>query len=265
MADLLDIIEFDLANTYTSVGNQVFKQHKGCPMGGMLSSFYGNATCAYHENTYLNSTPYANHIWGIRQMDDLTLFIAHSLDDTDAPHNVEVIKNDIEHNVYKGGLEAEVQPPDEDTPTKVMHKFAGHEVHVYKDMTDIYTTTLNENKIAIRTTGRQAKLRYPNMHTYTNHHVKMGNITGSIHRIREQNTHRHHFTEAIDDLIAELISIGYSNTLIRKCMFKLTGQAGWATMLEQNIHKLYGKVDTKHTAGEGKTTRTTPKKYRTGN
>ena len=104
------------------------------------------------------------------------------------------------------------------------------------------------------------------MHTYTNHHVKIGNITGSIHRIREQNTYLHHFTEAIDDLVAELKSIDYSATLIRECMFKLAGQAGWATMLDQNIRKLCGTEDVQsNTAGGRKNTRTTPKKHRSGN
>ena len=261
LADLYSIIEFDLDNTYTTIGNQLFKQLKGCPMGGMLSSFYGNVTCAFHEHTYLTHEPLAKHIWGIRQMDDLTLFIAHDLNDPNIEAHNTRIKFDIQHNVYKGGLEAEIQPPDADTAVKYIHKFAGHEIHTHKDLSDIYTTTLNENKDSVRLYKRQAKVRYPNMFTYTNKHCKTGNIVGSIHRIRAQNTYRRDFTTAIDDLIAELKCINYTDSFIKKCLFRLAKQACWHEMLADNLIPLLRSSRT-HQSSPQHNTRTTPKKYR---
>jgi hypothetical protein len=233
--DLYAIIDFDLDNTYTRIGNQLFKQNEGCPMGGLLSSFYGNTTCAFHENSFLRQEPLANNIWGIRQMDDLTLFIAHKSHDSNTTEDNNRILHQVQHNMYKGGLEAEIQEPEVNTQDKYVHKFAGHEIHTHKDLSDIYTTTLNENKTSIRTSGTQTKIRYPNMHTYTNQHSKLGNIIGSIHRIRTQNTYREDFTEAIGDLALELQCINYSKTTIKKCMYKLARQESWNTMLDDNL------------------------------
>lgn len=259
LSDLYDIIAFDLENTYTTIGTQIFKQNKGCPMGGLLSSFYGNVTCCYHENAYLNQNrATADHLWGIRQMDDLTLFIVHGPDDDNAQANNERIQAEIQNAVYKGGLEAELQAPDEENQTKYVHKFAGHEIHTHKDLSDVYTTTLNENKQSVREEGRQTKIRYPNMYTYTNNHCKMGNIIGSVHRIRAQNTYLHDFTEAIHDLIAELKCINYSHATIKKCLYKLARQECWSDMLDNNLRMLSRRTAQPMQAR----TRTTPVKHR---
>lgn len=238
LADLYSIIEYDLDNSYSQVGNQLMKQPKGCPMGGLLSAFYANTTCSYHENSFLNKERLADHIYGIRQMDDLTLFIAHAKGDADRTTNNTRIKHEIQYNMYKGGLEATLEAPDIDSPTKYIHKFAGHEIHTHKNLSDIYTTTLNENADSVHTLGRQKKVRYPNMRTYTNNHCKVGNIIGSIHRIRAQNTYRSDFTHAITDLVAELKCINYTSTTIKACLYKLARQESWKTMLDNNLRLL---------------------------
>jgi hypothetical protein len=258
--DLFEIVDFDLQNTYTTIGNQIFKQNDGCPMGGLLSSFYGNTTCAYHENMFLNTDPLSNDIWGIRQMDDLTLFIAHNKNDPNTKRDNDRIRNHIQNNVYRGGLEAEIQEPDHDTDGKFIHQFAGHEIHTHKNLSDIYTTTLNVNKKSVHDTNTQLKTRYPNMFTYTNQHSKNGNIIGSIHRIRTQNTYRKDFTEAVLDLLAELRCINYTDTTIKKCIYKLARQEQWKTMLDQVISTITNNPAER--VAQTRKTRTTPKKYR---
>jgi hypothetical protein len=259
--DLFSIIEFDLENTYTSIGNQLFKQHKGCPMGGLLSSFYANTTCAYHENTYLSTNPLAPHMWGIRQMDDLTLFVAHTAGDPSIHANNASILWQVKNHVYKGGLKAEIQEPEMDTDDKYIHKFAGHEIHTHKDLSRIYTTTLNDNKTSIHE-GYQKKVRYPDMYTYTNQHTKIGNIIGSIHRIRTQNTYREDFNEAMEDLILELQCIHYSPTMIKKCIYKLARQESWKIMLNSNIRTLTQHLKPHNTnTNTHSKVRTTPNKH----
>lgn len=255
--ELFEIVQFDLAHTYTTIGNQILQQNEGCPMGGLLSSFYGNTVCAYHENQFLARIgSLSHHVYGIRQMDDLTLFIAHTANDKRRKANNNKIAHMIQHDVYKGGLEAELQPPDEDTPTKYVHKFAGHEIHTYKNLADIYTTTLNDNKATVRAQGQQTKIRYPNFRSYTNRHSKKGHIIGSIHRIRGQNTYRRDFNEAISDLIAELQCINYAPATIKTCLQKLARQKDWNTMLEPNLRE-FSKHPTQPAA---KGLRTTPSK-----
>ena len=139
--DLQEIIDFDLDNTFTSIGDQLFKQFKGCPMGGLLSAFYANVTCAYHENCFMNTHPQlASQIEGIRQMDDLLLFIV-STNPTTAKTDIKKMTQKLQHEIYKGGLTVELQEPDTVSDTGVMHKFAGHEVHTRTKLSDIYSTT----------------------------------------------------------------------------------------------------------------------------
>jgi hypothetical protein len=206
----------------------------------------------------MNTDPLARNIWGIRQMDDLTLFIVHNKNDPHTQHDNERIKHQIQHEVYRGGLEAEIQEPEIDTEDKYVHQFAGHEIHTHKNLSDIYTTTLNVNKQSVRENGTQHKTRYPNMYTYANQHSKRGNIIGSIHRIRTQNTYRRDFTQATEDLIAELRCINYTQTTIKKCIYKLTRRPEWKTILQPILAKL---TNTPNKITPDKA-RTTPKRYR---
>ena len=140
-----------------------------------------------------------------------------------------------------------------------MHKFAGHEVHTRTKLSDIviYSTTLNENKQSVRVNKRQTKIRYPHMHTYTNRYSKIGNIIGSVHRIRNQCTYRTDFNEAVLDLADELMTIGYTRTMICACLYKMTRTTEWKTMLSDVISELTHKKE-HNKAGLG--VRTTPTK-----
>ena len=113
-------------------------------------------------------------------MDDLTLFIAHKKSDCNLNQDNNRIIEYVANNVYKGGLEAEIQEPAVDNETRYMHEFAGHELHTNKDLSDIYVRTLNVNRESVKHNRTQKKVRYPNMHTYMSRHSKIGNIIGSI-------------------------------------------------------------------------------------
>ena len=144
--------------------------------------------------------------------------------------------------------------------SRYMYKFAGHEINANKDMSDIFTKTLNDNTPEIYTTKTQKKTRYPHNKTYINTHVKIGNIIGSIHRIRTQCTYRTDFQQAIRDLIQELTCIGYTNTTIKKCLYRLAKQPEWRTMLDGNLADLNRGEKTIHIRTAGQKTRTTPTK-----
>ena len=53
------------------------------PGGGLLSALYANVTCAYQEHQFLSKykNTLTKHMTGIRQMDDLILFIHHEKND----------------------------------------------------------------------------------------------------------------------------------------------------------------------------------------
>ena len=258
--DLYQIVCFDLDTTYSRIGNQIFIQKTGCPMGGFLSSFYGNTVCALHENEFLTRHPRADAIQGIRQMDDLMLFIISTNANTNADADFKDLVHQISHNVYKGGLETEIQEATTETVHKYTHEFAGHVIHTHKRISrGLYATTLNVNQASVRQGRGQVKIRYPHMHTYVNRHSKTGNIIGTLHRLRNQNTYRKDFTAATHDFIAELQSIGYPSAMIKKCIYRMTHKEGWRQLLADVTSTWTRKYKRTSTTNR---TRTTPKKYR---
>jgi len=75
--ELKKVIALDFKYSYAMLGKVILKQKQGCPIGGLLSAIYANVVCAYQENSYLTSRTKTERkqIYGIRQMDDLLLFL----------------------------------------------------------------------------------------------------------------------------------------------------------------------------------------------
>ena len=78
--NLRNIVLLDLQFTYSLVGKTILKQRQGAPIGGILSCFYANLVCAKKENEFINrdTLDIQNRIYGIRQVDDLVMWVAYS-------------------------------------------------------------------------------------------------------------------------------------------------------------------------------------------
>jgi len=72
------IVALDLSTTYQTLGDKVFIQKKGCPIGGYLSAIYATAKCSFDENNFLKKIGnLSSRIFGNRCMDDLGIWIAY--------------------------------------------------------------------------------------------------------------------------------------------------------------------------------------------
>jgi len=264
LSDLYQIAEFDLEHSYSVVGNQRFKQTNGCPIGRLLSALYGNLTCAFHEWQFLSNTKLTHltkHIEGIRQMDDLIIFIGHKQKGERTKRDRRKIKTYVAQHLYKGGLEAEIEEPFFKNKQKIINHFAGHEIHTNRDLSDIYTKTLNTNRESIIEHGKQTKIRYPYNDTYANPHIKSGFIIGALCNIKATCTYRHHFTQASLDLTKELTAIGYKKNYILKVIEKLAHtDEQWKIILTAVRHRWNKPFETKIQTTNP--TLTTPLKYR---
>lgn len=91
------VILMDLKFTHSRVGNDLLKQKLGCPIGGILSSFYANLFCAFQENKLIKSSKdnRAGRIYGIRQIDDLVLWVAYKDNDHESLKEATNILNEI--------------------------------------------------------------------------------------------------------------------------------------------------------------------------
>ena len=82
VSDIMTIINLDLATAYQTKGQDIYIQKNGCPMGGLLSAIYANIKCAYDEVNFIHRIGMKhNKFFGIRQMDDLILWIAYTKND----------------------------------------------------------------------------------------------------------------------------------------------------------------------------------------
>ena len=134
VSDIMTIINLDLATAYQTKGQDIYIQKNGCPMGGLLSAIYANIKCAYDEVNFIHRIGMKhNKFFGIRQMDDLILWIAYTKNDKKSYNEALLLKNTIltPNKVYTGGLELEEQDYVHISDHYTVHKFAGTVIHCH--------------------------------------------------------------------------------------------------------------------------------------
>ena len=135
----------------------------------------------------------AARIYGIRQMDDLLLWIAIDKTKKHTLNQAKRIKDRILRNngLYLGGLELEEEKTQIDwiKGQKIYtHEFSGTRITLNASNPSVTCTTLNKNTISIEDKNEQTIVRYPPWESYTTEQSKRGVIIGTLHRIELQNT-----------------------------------------------------------------------------
>jgi hypothetical protein len=154
----------DLNNTYQSVSGEVFKQIHGCPIGGNLSGIYANVLCAFQENEAIRKlgTSYLR-VAGIRQVDDLLLFLAYDKRNSQSLISAEAIRREFLQleRVYKGGLELEEQQPLTESRNLRLFKFAGTKVLVdTRKAVKLHCEPFLKNETSLLLNGSQSFPRF---------------------------------------------------------------------------------------------------------
>ena len=181
--------------TYSTVGQNILKQKQGCPIGGILSSFYANLYCAKQEYDYItkNSLDRKDRIYGIRQVDDLVMWVAFDRTRGSSQTEAEEILREMfdketqESSVYSHGLTIE-EEGFELVDRNFQTDFAGTVISGNTNAELFGCTTLNKNWESLQSDGIQKKARYPPAISYIHDRTKLGVIIGSILRIATQNT-----------------------------------------------------------------------------
>ena len=225
---LMDIYTLDLDYSFTTCQGSIQYQKIGCPIGGYLSAFYANTVCAYHEWQYINSLK-QNHtkIYGIRQMDDLLVWIAMKKHDKNSHDEAIRMKQYIlqKNGVYKGGLELEeehVKTVSKHGQSYYVHDFAGVEITIRKKHPTAISKTLNKSRDGIKRFQTQTKIRYPPWLSYTSKQSKRGVIIGTLHRTAEQNTTTALAVQSMLENYEEYKAIGYPDNFYTGTLRKMT-------------------------------------------
>ena len=223
--DILNIVNLDLNTSYQTKGNDLFIQNHGCPMGGFLSAIYANIKCAFDELKFIQTLgKKSDRIYGIRQMDDLILWISYDPNDHASYKEAIHIKNFIlgKNNAYSGGLELEIQDPinlPNPEGTK-LNKFSGTIITL--ETTPFRSTSNLSTKTMTIHLGWQKFPRFIPKNSYVPNHTKLGVISGSICRLAYQSGSSQEFINAIIENHEEMKICGYSTHEYLATLIKTT-------------------------------------------
>ena len=184
-------------------------------------------------------------VYGIRQVDDLVLWVAYKNDDIVSEQQADNIIKELLNTdtgisaVYDGGLTLEVEEYTHTVHNNIpgfRHDFAGTVITGNMDGTGFECRTLNKNWDTIRVNGKQQKARYPPAHSYIHERIKIGVIIGSFIRMRTQNTGQGHLTNAIREYLYELWAIDYEKRHITRALYAVGKKPGWRDMTKRALN-----------------------------
>ena len=250
--DIIRIV-YRLGTYIHSSGDAIYKQKKGAPIGGFLSSNYANIKCAYDEHLFhcgIRVSPLATvNYRAIRQVDDLFACAAY---DTNSLSSLAKAKYTLElltsNKTYTGGLSLKLQDPIQSSKEKTIHKFAGSLISIYHRPTldtRLSIAPLNKNWESIQT--KQKFKIYPSWYTYIPIQMKKGFITATILRFISLSSTITTLLESVRQFILELKIIGYNTNFIRRTICQYTRRLRW----RRNIHfPIFTSISNLHVLSE---------------
>lgn len=246
--NIIATCNMDLKFSYAKAKGILYYQKIGCPIGGYLSAFYANTVCAFHEWKFLVAQgQLENRICGIRQMDDLMVWIATEKGNRMSTNFAHKMKKLIlkQNGVYKGGLELEEEEVAEiryNEKNYYLHHFAGTELLIRKTDPIMSCRTLNKNRTNIERNETQTIVRYPPWQTYVNKTTLKGVIIGNIYRIIEQCSNHRIAIECILENYKEYRAINYPKYFYQSTVRKLQKREQKSDDRKKILHMVSVKI-----------------------
>lgn len=232
--DILEIVDFDLNNTYFRVGDRVLQQKVGIPMGSPLSPALAQIVCAYYEYHTLKRARrigIGNQVEGVRYVDDLTAVIYYDPTSLPSKINAELLANMIQFG-YHPKMELEVENTD------LPFKFLSSILEVEKSTCKFEAKFHNKNLTQIKRRQPQLFPTYQHFHSYAPTRQKSSVVISSIHRIGNACNSVHSVQKAFNNLFVELRQLKYPTHIIRNALWRVQStDPRW-----QNIDLLPGSV-----------------------
>ena len=199
LTELMEYVDFELSNTYFTIGNKTFIQKSGLPMGGLLSACLASIDLMVQE--FLLPHLWRNSIKGLhlfcRFRDDIFIIVGSKLKEEE---ELQIHTN--LNNLY--GPELSVKK--EKTATHVMNFL---EYNVLLKEKELILTHENKN---FSNEGKFSRkiVRYPE--SYANHppHIFTGIITGAIKRAWNSSSKEEYKILAIINVLREFLELNYN-------------------------------------------------------
>ena len=241
--EVMTVVDIDLKYTYQTRGSDIFLQKHGCPIGGYLSAIYANVKCAFDEFNFMkNLGTLKSRIYGIRQMDDLILWIAYDRNETLSANEARSIRKQfLQPGPYKGGLVLEMQEYEVNRDGSSIHKFAGTLISVCYTQGRLHFNCqpLNKNSQAIAQNKAQVIPRFIHKHSYVPDHYKKGMQITTYIRLFDQSSNADILIKSMIENAKEMYSLGYDTIFLLKALIILINKNNeWSKVTNIFINKL---------------------------
>ena len=208
--DLKEIITMDLDHSHFIIGNKIFVQIQGCPIGGYLSAPLAVLKCIHDEVKFLASLRQPERLYGIRQVDDLLLLILHEKDNIgdEITHSLRRFRHLSEDNkgvnpVYTGGLQLEEEEVSGDTRFSDI-LFAGSDLKIGKEThLGMHAAPHFKNWEFIQKGRRQRFPRLPPNNSYMHGRTREVTIRGMLCLFKTQSSDNDALELAVHKLLEE--------------------------------------------------------------
>jgi hypothetical protein len=215
--EILEIVDFDLNNTYFRVGDTVLQQKVGIPMGSPLSPAIAQIVCAYYEyHTILQARldGITNQVDGARYVDDLTAVIYYDPSSEASQRDANLLAKRIQFG-YHPNMELEVENTD------LPFKFLSSVLEIDKETCIFDSRFHNKNQEQIKRREPQIFPTYQHFHSYAPIRQKSSVVISSIHRIGNACNTTHSVQNAFNLLCVELKQLRYPTKVIVNALWRV--------------------------------------------
>ena len=245
MKQIMEVVEFDLANAIFAVGspddkNNIYRQFVGVPMGSPLSPALAKLTCMYFENILFQKIKHDKtcKLEGLRFMDDLIAIGIYDYKSEEGKKNIAQHMSDLT-TCYDDGMILEIEAqsgigkrskPKETAYLQSNLVFKKNTIEMYEK---------NKNEESIRKTGKQKLLRYPHIRSYASKSQKQAICVQGAIAIDRYSTTRDCKLIQFMKMTKEMAILGYTQDMLRSTLFYMKSkydQETW-TFIHRNYEK----------------------------
>lgn len=233
-SQVIEITTFELRNCFFTLGSNILLQTGGAPIGGICSSAYAIATCAYAEVEMLSSLGKDSaYISGVRYVDDVSAFISYSLSDPKSKSNAESVKKMLLEKCYPEGLELKEEPI-------VENAFKYLETTISVDKTSLTVMHFQKNFKSLCENAGQRYYNLKHSSSFESSQAKRGVIISRMLTIVRNCSREIDVAVCICRFLVELFYLGYGVRMIKQAlavMFKKDGREFWLHIILL-VHKI---------------------------
>ena len=218
LSQLSEVLKWDIAHIYFTLGDRILRQTEGVPMGSPCSPALAVALCMHSEHHFIATHPDVVIYRGFRYIDDLLLFLKEPCADI-----------------------ATMYPP----PLQLEEEVVGDQTQGYTwGFLEAYSTLrpdgavdiVHYHKNAYRTRAGKPPLKnVPHFSTHVPNHAKFGRVVGALTRAWSHSVGDTNKVNATLTVLMELDSMGMPKNLARQAIKRMaykTDSGLWPTEVE---------------------------------